>query len=98
MRLAIWLLRIREDLLFSAESDFGLRFGLRAAGEMSQLTWHLAGQIGVVPGQWPGWGCSCRRWARAVWRRPAPRVRMAAARARRDPASTTSFLARVTPV
>ena len=40
----------------------------------------------------------CRRWARAVWRRPAPLVRTAAARARRDPASTTSFLARVTPV
>lgn len=42
--------------LTSGESDFGPRFGLRAAGEMSQLTWHLTGQIGVVPGQWSGWG------------------------------------------
>jgi transposase len=40
----------------SAESDFGPRFGLRAAGEMSQLTWHLTGQIAVVLGQWSGRG------------------------------------------
>jgi hypothetical protein len=45
-----------------------------------------------------GWGAGCRRWARAVWRRPAPLVRMAAARARRDPARTTSWRARVMPV
>src|SRR5215467_13200126 len=53
----------------------------------------------------PPYGClACpgraglRRWVRAVWRRPAPRVRMAWARARRDPARMRSFLARVMPV
>jgi hypothetical protein len=54
------------------------------------------GPLGPV--QVTGWVFGCRRWARAVWRRPAPLVRTAAARARRDPARTTSFLARVTPV
>src|SRR4051794_41277997 len=34
-----------------------------------------------------------RRWVRAVWRRPAPTVRTAAARARRGPTGTTSFFA-----
>ena len=38
------------------------------------------------------------RWVSAVWRRPAPGVRTAWARARRDPARMMSFLARVTPV
>jgi hypothetical protein len=52
---------------------------------------------------WPlgGW-LPCRvglsRWVSAVWRRPAPRVRMAWASARRDPARMMSFLARVMPV
>ena len=41
-----------------------------------------------------GWS----RWVSAVWRRPAPGVRTAWARARRDPARMMSFLARVTPV
>jgi len=40
----------------------------------------------------------CRRWVSAVWRRPAPGVRTAWARARRDPTKTMSCLARVTPV
>ena len=39
-----------------------------------------------------------RRFASAVWRRPAPGVRTAAASARREPARTTSFFARVMPV
>ena len=38
------------------------------------------------------------RWSSAVCRRPDPLVRTAAASARREPASTTSFLALVTPV
>jgi hypothetical protein len=37
-------------------------------------------------------------WSSAVCRFPEPFVRIATASARRDPASTTSFLARVTPV
>ncbi len=41
-----------------------------------------------------GWS----RWVSAVWRRPAPGVRTAWASARRDPARTMSFRARVTPV
>ena len=49
-------------------------------------------------GQGPARGAAARRWARAVCRRPAPGVRTAAARARRDPASTTSRLARVIAV
>lgn len=46
-----------------------------------------------VPFQ-PGW----RRWVRAVWRRPVPGVRTAAARALREPTRMSSFLARVMPV
>jgi hypothetical protein len=45
-----------------------------------------------------GYGVVWRRWASAVWRRPAPGVRTAAASARREPARTTSFFARVMPV
>ena len=41
-----------------------------------------------------GWS----RWVSAVWRRPAPGVRTAWARARRDPARMMSLLARVMPV
>ena len=41
-----------------------------------------------------GWS----RWVSAVWRRPAPGVRMAWASARRDPTRTMSCLARVMPV
>jgi hypothetical protein len=39
-----------------------------------------------------------RRLVRAVCRRPAPTVRTAAASARREPTSTTSFFARVIAV
>ena len=49
------------------------------------------GQPAVLPG-------FCRRWVRAVWRRPVPAVRTAMARALRLPASTTRRLARVTAV
>src|SRR5436190_18621056 len=41
---------------------------------------------------------SWRRWVSAVWRRPAPTVRTAMARALRLPTSTTSRSARVTAV
>ena len=45
-----------------------------------------------------GYPAGWSRWVSAVWRRPAPGVRTAWARARRDPARMMSFLARVTPV
>ena len=54
--------------------------------------------VRTAGGQGPARGAAARRWARAVCRRPAPGVRTAAARARRDPASTTSRLARVIAV
>src|SRR5437016_3852788 len=78
--------------------------GLRVAGRVNPsivASMAVAGRVatpgrfGAVPVHGMVWGCGCRRWARAVWRRPTPLVRMAAARARRDPASTTSLRARV---
>jgi len=54
-------------------------------------------RLDLVGAVWPylvGWS----RWVSAVWRRPAPGVRTAWARARRDPARTMSLRARVTPV
>jgi hypothetical protein len=54
----------------------------------------------MSPGRFqaPSGPAGLSRWVSAVWRRPAPRVRTAWARARRDPARMRSCLARVTPV
>ena len=64
---------------------------------------HRAGRSRPAPpgraaGQDPVAAGVCRRWVRAVWRRPVPAVRTAMARALRLPASTTRRLARVTAV
>src|SRR5690349_5320467 len=84
-RLIIWLLRFA--------SSWGVPPGVppngpgrRAAGCYLPLGGWLPCRVGSS------------RWVSAVWRRPAPRVRMAWASARRDPARMMSFLARVTPV
>ncbi len=61
------------------------------------LSWLAPGRMVTEPGI--GVGCiPSRRWVRPVWRRPAPGVRTAAARARCEPARTTSLLARVIAV
>lgn len=52
----------------------------------------------TAPGNRKRYKARSSRWVRAVCRRPAPGVRTAWANARRDPASTINFLARVMPV